>query len=154
MPQNFRYSRAKPSHASAIVEFQIAMARETEGLELNRSTLEEGVRAVFEDEKRGHYWIAEHKEVVIGSLLLLSEWSDWRNGFVWWIHSVFVKSEYRRQGVYKGLYQTIQEVVKNDPQSHGLRLYVEKENLRAQKVYENLGMDGSHYRMFQWMKTF
>ena len=154
MLQNFICRKGERRDALSIVQFQIDMARETEALELDREILEKGVAAVFDDPHKGHYWVAEHEGKVVGSLLLLSEWSDWRNGFVWWIHSVFVIPNYRGKGVYKSLFHKIQEVIRQDPQSHGLRLYVEKENTQAQAVYSKLGMDGEHYRLFQWMKTF
>lgn len=143
---------ARPADAEAIVEFQLAMARETEQLELEPETCRRGVASVFDDRFRGRYFVAEDGGRVIGSLLLTSEWSDWRAGTVWWIQSVYVVPEARRRGIYAGLYRHIQELASSDPSVRGLRLYVDRRNERAQQVYERLGMNGDHYVVFEWMK--
>ncbi len=135
-----------------IVEFQLRMAMETEELELDRETVRLGVEAVFDDPAKGQYWVAECSGQVVGGLLTVPEWSDWRNGTVLWIHSVYVVPEARRKGVFRSLYGHLKERVEASPELKGLRLYVEKENTRAQEVYENMGMDGNHYRLYEWMK--
>lgn len=135
-----------------IVDFQIAMAKETEGIDLERSIVKKGVQAVFEDDQKGKYYIAKVEEEVVASLLTTFEWSDWRNGFVYWIQSVYVTPEFRKKGVYKLMYRHIQDQVVNSQEVNGIRLYVDAENLPAQKVYTKLGMDGTHYRLFEWMK--
>src|SRR5437870_3135497 len=96
------YRQATSADISKIVDFQIAMARETEDLELAPEVVSEGVAAVFDNTSRGRYYVAERDGHVIGSLLITYEWSDWRNGAVWWIQSVYVVPEARRQGVYAG----------------------------------------------------
>lgn len=144
---------AVPDDAPEIVRFQIEMARETEGgMELDPPTVRAGVAAVFADPARGRYWMAEAQGRTVGGLLTISEWSDWRNGTVLWIHSVYVRPECRRQGVFRALYQHLKSMVEGDPTLRGLRLYVHAANTRAQRVYQQMGMDGEHYRMFEWMK--
>ncbi len=135
-----------------IVDFQIAMAKETEGIDLERSVVEKGVKAVFEDSQKGKYYIAQVEGEVVASLLTTFEWSDWRNGFVYWIQSVYVTPEFRKKGVYKLMYKHIQDQVVNTSGVNGIRLYVDANNNRAQNVYTKLGMDGDHYRLFEWMK--
>ncbi len=135
----------------AIAGFQVAMAWETETYALDKETVLAGVTAVMDDPSKGHYWLAETDEGVIASLLTLPEWSDWRNGQVWWIHSVYVVPHARKQGVFRSLYQHLQQVVREDPTYRGLRLYVEKTNLEAQQVYRSLGMNDEHYALFEWM---
>lgn len=146
------YSLAVPEDAPAIVEFQIAMARETEDLELDREICTEGVAAVFADSKHGFYLVGELNGRVVVSTMITYEWSDWRNGVVWWIQSVYVAPEARGQGVYKGLYRYVQELANADETVRGIRLYVDKRNTRAQQVYAHLGMNGEHYQVFEWMK--
>ncbi len=146
------YSLAVPEDAAAIVEFQIAMARETEDLELDRDICAKGVAAVFDDSRHGFYLIAELEGKVVASTMITYEWSDWRNGVVWWIQSVYVMPEARGQGVYKGLYAYVQELANDDDNVRGIRLYVDKRNARAQQVYAKLGMNGEHYQVFEWMK--
>lgn len=146
------FREARTGDAGAIIDFQLAMARETEELELDRDILTRGVEAVFADPDRGRYFVAEHEGRVIGSLMITYEWSDWRNGVVWWIQSVYVLPEHRGQGVYAGLYEHVKAFVNADPSIRGIRLYVDKRNSRAQQVYARLGMNGDHYSVFEWMK--
>ena len=148
----FNYREAIPGDADTIVEFQIRMASETEEVDLDRETCRRGVNAVFEQPSLGRYFVAEKDGRIIGSTLITYEWSDWRNGLVWWIQSVYVVPEHRRQGVYAGLYQHVRELVEADPNLCGIRLYVDTRNVRAQEVYTRLGMNGDHYRVFEWMK--
>jgi GNAT superfamily N-acetyltransferase len=135
-----------------IVDFQLRMARETEGLELDPAALRAGVGAVFADERNGLYFIAEIDGRMAGSLLITPEWSDWRNGTVLWIQSVFVHPDFRRSGVFRAMFEHLRELVKADSTLHGLRLYVHKDNVAAQRTYTSMEMDGEHYHMFEWMK--
>jgi len=138
--------------ASAIVQFQVAMARETERLELNSTICTAGVQAVLQRPENGRYFVAEIGGQVVASLLITYEWSDWRNGLVWWIQSVYVLPQFRRQGMYRGLYAHIRSLAEADSSVKGIRLYVDRKNSPAQQVYRSLGMDGDHYQVFEWMK--
>ena len=136
-----------------IADFQVKMAYETEnGLELDPPTVVLGVTAVMDDPSKGKYWVAEINGEVAGCLLTVPEWSDWRNGTVLWVHSVYVKPAFRKQGIYKALYLHLKDMVSTSSDLRGIRLYVDKTNIRAQQVYENLGMSGEHYHLFEWMK--
>lgn len=128
------------------------MARETEGLTLNEDILDQGLDAILSDPSKGRYFVAESEGEIIGCLMLTPEWSDWRNGTVWWIQSVYVVSEFRRKGVYRILYEHVKSWVLSNDNYRGIRLYVEKDNLVAQEVYKAMGMDGEHYKLFEWMK--
>ena len=137
----------------AIIDFQLAMAMETEGLQLDKATLEQGVKAVFGDPTKGAYYIAKKDTIPLGVLMTTYEWSDWRNGPILWIQSVYVKKEYRKQGIYRKLYEYVKSLVlPKDSPYRGIRLYVDKSNVTAQKVYEKLGMNNHHYEMYEWMK--
>lgn len=135
--------------ADSLVEFNQAMALETEGKKLDSKILKSGVEAVFQDEKKGFYVVAESEGKICGGLMITYEWSDWRNRWFWWIQSVYVKPEFRGQGVYRRLYQFVSEKALENGNVCGFRLYVETENERAQKVYEKLGMNKSHYLMYE-----
>ena len=148
------YREGVPADAESILEFQVAMARETEDVTLEREVTNRGVHAVFADPSLGRYFIAESGGRAIASLMITYEWSDWRNGVVWWIQSVFVEAALRGQGVYAGLYAYVQSMVNADPAIKGIRLYVDRRNSRAQQVYARLGMNGDHYSVFEWMKAF
>lgn len=143
---------AHPDEAPLIASFQLAMARETEDLELAPETVTAGVQAVFDDPSKGRYWMAELDGVVAGGLLTTFEWSDWRGATVLWIQSVYVQPEYRGRGVYRALYQHLVDRVEDDPELAGIRLYVERTNEPAQAVYERLGMTREHYDLYEWLK--
>ena len=131
------------------------MALETEGRPLENTILLAGVEALLQEPTRGVYYLAETTECparIAGQLLITYEWSDWRNGVVWWIQSVYVTPQARGQGVYKGLYAYVQELANAEENVRGIRLYVDKRNTRAQQVYARLGMNGEHYQVFEWMK--
>jgi GNAT superfamily N-acetyltransferase len=152
MDQNVIYRAAQPSDRDVIVDFQIAMARETEDFALDRAICTKGVAAVLADPSLGRYYVADADGRVVASLLLTYEWSDWRNGTVWWIQSVYVIPDMRGQRVYAGLYEHVQRLAQAEDSVRGIRLYVDRRNTRAQQVYTRLGMDGEHYQVFEWMK--
>lgn len=143
----------KPEDVATIVRFQLAMANETEGLELNPVVVEKGVKSVFDDPGKGRYFVAESKKKVVASLLITFEWSDWRNATVYWMQSVYVLPEFRKKGVFGKMYRYIQNIVHEKDEISGIRLYVDSENLAAQEVYKKLGMNGEHYHLFEWMKA-
>src|SRR2546423_13664512 len=105
-----RTREAAVTDAAEIVAFQQAMARETESIELDAEVVARGVRAVFDDRSRGRYFVAEAGGAVIASLLITYEWSDWRDGNVWWIQSVYVRPEHRRRGVYARMYESVKGI--------------------------------------------
>lgn len=143
---------ANRNDLQAIVNFQLAMAKETEGINLHQPTLEKGVEAVLSDATKGTYYVAEIKGQVVSSLLTTFEWSDWRNGTILWIQSVYVLTKYRRKGVYRSMFTHIKDMVLNSDKLNGIRLYADKSNVPAQKTYEMLGMNQDHYSTFEWMK--
>lgn len=138
-----------PSDIPALVRFNSAMALETEGKILDAETIERGVKAVFENSERGIYLIAEDEGTAAGCLLITTEWSDWRNGYFWWIQSVYVAPGYRRQGVYTLLHRFAEKMARAQSTVRGIRLYVDKNNDRAQAVYQSLGMDQARYDLFE-----
>ena len=148
-----RYREAHVDDRTSIIDFQVAMALETEGVALDRPTVTRGVEAVFGDPSKGRYYVGVSGETVVASLLITYEWSDWRDGLVWWIQSVYVLPDFRGQRVYAGLYATVRDLAMADDHIKGIRLYVDERNKRAQAVYARLGMIGEHYRVFEWMKS-
>lgn len=141
--------KARPDDAPRIVEFQQAMALETEGKTLDESLVTPGVADVFASPGKGFYIVAETDGVVVGSLLITYEWSDWRNATFLWIQSVFVDAGHRRRGVYTAMHNHVLGLAEADAGLCGVRLYVERTNTRAQQTYKSLGMDHSHYDMYE-----
>jgi ribosomal protein S18 acetylase RimI-like enzyme len=144
-----RVRAAYPREIATLVDFNLALARETEGRELERERLEAGIAAVFADPARGTYHVALRGEELVGALLVTHEWSDWRNGVFWWIQSVYVSPDARRQGVFKQLYDHVLERARARREVCGLRLYVEHGNERAHAVYEKVGMHPARYRFYE-----
>ena len=134
---------------NSLVDFNIKMAKETENKILNKKIVTKGVSEVLTDTTLGYYVIAKNKNTILGSLMITYEWSDWRNGMFWWIQSVYVEKEYRKQGVYKKMYSYIKDKALKDNSCTGIRLYVEQENKIAQSVYTKLEMKETHYKLFE-----
>ncbi len=134
----------------ALVAGNRAMALETEQLELDVTTLREGVKSILEGHAAGRYFVVEEHGQILAQLMITYEWSDWRNRQIWWIQSVYVTPEARGSGRYRALYQHVREEAERCGAA-GLRLYVDTRNTSAQAVYTSLGMDGGHYRVFERM---
>jgi ribosomal protein S18 acetylase RimI-like enzyme len=141
--------RATPADAPVVVAFNAAIAWETEHKRLDPDVLAAGVRAVFADPARGFYTVAEREGEVVGQMMVTFEWSDWRNGWFWWVQSVYVKEDARRLGVFRELYREIERQAAADPAVIGLRLYVESDNARAQATYRALGMTTTTYGVME-----
>ena len=118
-----------------LLDFQLKMALETENITLEISSLTLGVNRLFKDPTKGRYYVAEDNNEVVGCLMTTYEWSDWRNGTILWIQSVYISREHRGKGVYRNLYDHIKQMTKEDPDLRGIRLYVDKSNQTAQQVY-------------------
>ncbi len=151
MSQRLAVRLATRDDLPTLVRFQFEMAAETEGLKLDLQTLERGVSAALGDPQRAQYWVASWDGELVGCLMTTPEWSDWRNGWMCWIQSVYVVPTARGRGVYRHLYETIRERVENDPEIHGIRLYVDRRNEGARRTYAALGMSPEHYEVFEWM---
>ncbi len=146
---DLKVRRATVADQETVVEFNAALAWESEGKRLDIGTLTTGVAAVFKSGDRGFYCVAEAGGRVVGQLMITYEWSDWRNGYFWWIQSVYVASEYRRRGVYRALEAYVKSEAEAQGDVCGFRLYVEKNNHVAQQVYANLGMVQSDYDLLE-----
>jgi ribosomal protein S18 acetylase RimI-like enzyme len=143
---------ALPTDAAILAEFNIRIAIETENLVLDPAVIFAGVRALFEVPSRGQYFVAEisGQKQIAGCLMITHEWSDWRNGDIWWIQSVYVHPDFRRRGVFTALYRHVEQAARAAG-AVGLRLYMDEDNLPAQKTYERLGMKLGHYRVLEHM---
>jgi ribosomal protein S18 acetylase RimI-like enzyme len=153
MLKTIQIREATEKDISNIIDFQLKMALETENITLDIATLSQGVQKLLKDSTKGRYYVAEEDEEVMGCLMTTYEWSDWRCGNVLWIQSVYIVAAHRGKGVYKKMYEHIQQTVMNDPDYRGIRLYVDKTNQQAQRVYAKLGMNGEHYQVYEWMKV-
>jgi GNAT superfamily N-acetyltransferase len=143
---------ATKNDAPTIIEFNKRLAFETERLILDDIKITTGVTTIINDSSKGVYYVYEFEGKVIAQLLITFEYSDWRNANIWWIQSVYVDSNFRRQGYFQLLYQHVKNIVDSNPQIAGLRLYVEKANTTAQKTYTRLGMNESYYNLYEWLK--
>jgi GNAT superfamily N-acetyltransferase len=134
-----------------IVEFSRLLALETEGKVLDPAILEAGVAHALADPDRLRFWIAEigSPPRSVGQVAITREWSDWRNGWVWWLQSVYVAQPDRGRGVFRALFQHICQQAHANPDVIGLRLYVENANLAAMGTYQSLGMKPGGYSVYE-----
>lgn len=152
MHQGILIRFAEIRDALVITKFNRAMALETEQKKLIPDVILKGVDKLLNNPNLGFYVVAERDNEVIGSLMVTTEWSDWRNGMFWWIQSVYVKPSERRKGIYTELYNFIRESANNNPTVCGFRLYVDTKNILAQNTYEALGMMETDYRIYEELK--
>ncbi|MSR53434.1 MAG: GNAT family N-acetyltransferase [Gemmataceae bacterium] len=145
--------RATERDAASIADFNSRMAWETEHKRLDPDVVGRGVSRVFGDSAKGFYLVAESAGEVVGQLMITFEWSDWRDGWFWWIQSVYVREDQRRSGVFRSLYEATIQLAKSEQNVVGLRLYVERDNTRAQRTYEQLGMRNADYLVQEIMLT-
>ena len=132
-----------------VVEYNYRLAEETEELVLCRERLMEGVKKILLDDTKGVYYVYVIDSQVVGQMMITLEWSDWRNGYFWWIQSVYVNKSYRRQGIFDQLYHYVKDKAQEKDDVCGLRLYVEVENNRAQRTYERNGMEKTAYHLYE-----
>ena len=132
--------RGEPRDAATVAEFNQRMAMETEHKALDPAILARGVERVFTDPAKGFYLVAESAGQTVGQLMVTFEWSDWRDGWFWWIQSVYVRKDFRKQGVFRRLYEAMIHQAQAAGDVVGIRLYVERDNTRAQVTYAQLGM--------------
>ncbi|MGA0839285.1 MAG: GNAT family N-acetyltransferase [Pseudomonadales bacterium] len=144
-----RVRAATRTDLDVLVDFNLAMARESEDRALDRELLRAGVSGLLARSEDGFYLVAEQAGYVAGSLMVTYEWSDWRNGRFWWIQSVYVRPERRRQGVYTAMHAAVRERAEASGDACGIRLYVERENTGAMATYRSLGMQETEYRLYE-----
>lgn len=152
MHQDILIRYAEIRDVLVITEFNRAMALETEQKQLMPEVVSKGVDELLNNPGLGFYVVAERDSEIIGSLMVTTEWSDWRSGMFWWIQSVYVKPGERRKGIYTRLYDFIRESANKNPTVCGFRLYVETQNSLAQKTYKALGMKETDYRIYEELK--
>ncbi len=150
---NLTIREARPGDGDLIADFNARMCEETEGCRLDPNLIGPGVARLLADPQKGRYWVAESDGIVVGQIMVTYEWSDWRNGMLWWIQSVYIVPEARRMGVFSALYRHVETLARADADAVGLRLYHEKNNRRAQATYEKLGMRSPGYRVMEALFT-
>lgn len=132
-----------------IAEFNLLLAKETEGLRLDPARVSAGVAALLADPSKGIYYLAEAEGTIVGQLMITYEWSDWRNGMIWWLQSVYVRRDFRRKGVFRKLFTHLQDLARSQDGVCTLRLYMHAENHTARRSYEKLGMSRTQYEVFE-----
>lgn len=140
---------ATPADIDAIVGYNQRLAAETEGKSLDPAVIGAGVCRGFASPEMCRYFVAEADGRVIGTTMLTYELTDWRDGVIWWLQSVFIEPDFRRHGVFRAIYRHIESLARQHPDVRGLRLYVHRDNARAMKTYEALGMDKAGYELYE-----
>ncbi|MFC1758833.1 GNAT family N-acetyltransferase [Planctomycetota bacterium] len=132
-----------------LADFNGALASETEDHALDAGVVLSGVRRGLELAPDVQYYVAEVDREVIGQLMVTREWSDWRDGWIWWIQSVYVQADHRGSGVFRNLLQHVTDFAVAESDVVGIRLYVENANERAQEVYARSGFVDPNYRVLE-----
>ena len=132
-----------------LAKFNMAMAWETEKKRLELPVVTKGVQTLLKNPQHGFYAVAEVESQVVGSLMVTYEWSDWRCGLFWWIQSVYVKPEFRQQGIFKRLYEFLKEKAAQEQNICGFRLYAEQSNSVAHNTYGSVGMKETPYKFYE-----
>ena len=148
MPSEINIREANKGDLAILVQNNQALAEETEALLLDKDVLREGIEQALKREEC-HYFVAVIGEKVVGQTMITYEWSDWRNGIIWWIQSVYVLPAHRKQGIFRVLFKYIENLAKVNPQVKALRLYVMHNNNAGQDTYQSLGMNDSGYIVFE-----
>lgn len=151
-PTPFTVRRGAPSDAATLAQFNSAMALETEGKRLLPEVVGAGAQRLLAEPALGFYLVAEAQGQIVGSAMVTTEWSDWRNGRFWWIQSVYVRPPWRRRGVFRALYAHIRQSAASTPDVCGFRLYVERHNAAAQATYRCLGMVETDYLLLEALR--
>ena len=141
--------QAHPGDADIVARFNVALAKESEQVDLEPGRVKAGVAALLRDPAKGLYFVAEEAGAVVGQLLITHEWSDWRNGDIWWLQSVYVRPDFRRRGVFQALFDHVLQKAAQEADVCGLRLYVDTRNTPARKVYERMGLKETHYHVLE-----
>ena len=148
MTSKIKIREASIKDIPILVKNNQALARETENIQLHIETILNGVSNSLKREDC-HYFVAELNGTVVGQTMITYEWSDWRNGVIWWIQSVYVQAEHRKKGVFRSLFKHIENLAKNDSDVKALRLYVMGDNLLGINTYKTLGMKDSGYIVYE-----
>ena len=138
---------ATPADAAVVADFNLRLAHESEAKALDPAVVRRGVGRVLADPHKGFYTLAEAGGEVVGQTLVTFEWTDWRDGWYWWVQSVYVRADWRRRGVFRAIYHHLHERAVADPDVVGVRLYVEHDNAAAQRTYEGLGLAVEPYKL-------
>ena len=148
MPFKVKIREAGKTDIPILAQHNQALANETENIELSTKTILSGVSKAL-DREDCHYFVAEFNGEVAGQVMITYEWSDWRNGVMWWIQSVYVRPEYRNKGVFRALFTYIEQLARNRADVKALRLYVMQNNQSGKNTYKALGMRDSQYIVYE-----
>ncbi|MBE9230478.1 GNAT family N-acetyltransferase [Cuspidothrix issatschenkoi LEGE 03284] len=157
MPEDLLIRKGELKDLEILVKFNQALVYETEHKKLPEDQMIQGIETLLKTPSLGFYLVAQKNHQVVGSLMITTEWSDWRNGLYWWIMSVYVDPDFRRQGVFRKLYQFVKQEAQKPQHGFkicGFRLYVERDNLVAQKTYQSLGMEETAYYIYEKLGDF
>ncbi|MHC4203300.1 MAG: GNAT family N-acetyltransferase [Planctomycetota bacterium] len=149
MPDTLSVRTGQDKDIDTLAKFNIALAWETEQKQLSPPIVTQGLQKLFKNPYYGFYIVAEIDDEVVGCCMVTYEWSDWRCGIFWWIQSVYVKSEFRRQGIFRKLYEFLKEKASQEKNVCGFRLYVEKSNHTGKKTYAGVGMKEAPYEFYE-----
>lgn len=137
-----------------ICQFNQSLAQETENRTIPADVLRAGVESALVSSDKLRYWVAVSPEdpgVAVGQVAVSYEWSDWRNGWIWWLQSVYVDARWRGRGVFRRILEQVKADAQANGQVIGLRLYMEHDNHNARATYEKMGFAPAGYEVLEAM---
>jgi GNAT superfamily N-acetyltransferase len=149
VPDELLVRDAREADIETLAKFNIALAWETEQKKLELPVVTRGLQTLLKNPEHGFYTVGEVAGRVVGCIMITYEWSDWRCARFWWVQSVYVDPEFRRQGVFRRLYEHLKQKAKADPDVCGFRLYVEESNFAGQSTYAGVGMEEISFKFFE-----
>lgn len=145
MNQRYTIRAALPSELAILVDFTIREATETEGNEPDPAAVRRGVAAGLDGSAPVSYWVARSSSgEPVGSISVVTEWSNFRGGSYWWIQSLFIVPEHRGSGLVELLLDTAADAAR-EAGALDLRLYVLESNHRAIAAYRRIGFETAPY---------
>jgi ribosomal protein S18 acetylase RimI-like enzyme len=136
---------ARNSDFDVLVEFTIQEATETEEVHPDSQAVAVGVGAGLDGSTPTTYWVAESDDgTVAGSISIVTEWSNFRGGYYWWVQSLYITPEHRGKGLAERLLAFVTKRARENG-AIDLRLYVLHANQRAIAAYRQSGFEIAPY---------
>ena len=139
--------KAKRTDCDEIVAHDLTLAEETEQWIPELNTVTRGVQKVLEENTYGFYLVVEEDGIIIGQVFVTSEWSDWRNASIWWLHRIYIQKKWRSKGIFRLIIDTLLDLAK-DTDIFAIRLYVQPTNMNAKEIYEHMGFSKTSFEIF------
>jgi GNAT superfamily N-acetyltransferase len=135
-----------------IINMICTMALETEGKNLDQSRVKESVKKLIDMPSYGHYvMIVDNiKKIFCGMNMVTYEYNFNFDKTILWLQSVFIAEDYRMKGLFRKLLAANENFVKGKENFKPIiKLYMEKNNYKAEQVYDKLGFINTNEVLYE-----